>query len=145
MTHDTHRSNSDAGPPLPWHELDALLDGEPVDRAAVRDVLADSEAREYLVEALLLRRWTHCMDATHFVAPGTSPGVVRRPIRWIAAAAVVATSVAGGYLYGQRAEASAASIEVSVDTSVASPPAPEPTRAIRFEPGVNWTTSTGGD
>jgi hypothetical protein len=143
MTHEDYRSDSDAVL-LPWHELDALLDGEPVDRNALRTVLAAPDAREYLVEALLLRRLTQRMDPARVSVPDPPRRAVLQPRRWIAAAVVVVTSVAGGYLYGQRAEASPASIEVSVDTTAAPPPAPEPTRAIRFEPGVNWTTRTGG-
>jgi hypothetical protein len=126
-----------------WHQIDALLDGEPVDREALRTVLAERDARDYLVEALLLRRVTQRMDPADIVAPDAPRRAARPLLPWIAAGAVVAAGAAGGYLYGQQVDASAASIEVNVDTGVPIP-APEPTHAIRFEPGVNWN-SAGGD
>jgi hypothetical protein len=142
MTHEHFETDSAA---RRWLELDALVDGEAVDRDALRKVLGEIEARDYLVETLLLRRLTRRMDATGTAVPDAPRAAVRRPLRWIAAAAMVGASVAGGYAYGQQAEAAPASIEVSIDTASAPPEAPEPTRAIRFEPGVNWTTSTGGE
>jgi hypothetical protein len=55
---------------------------------------------------------------------------------------MVGTSI--GYVYGQKSRApstSPGSVEVVLDDRTA-PPAPEPTRRIRFEPGVNWTIDT---
>ena len=142
MTYDDIRLDADT-PPGRWQELDALLDGEPVNREALRLDLADDEAREYLVDALLLRRMSHAMGPAHYVAPGTPPTAARRLLRRVAAAAVIALSLGAGYVYGQRAEAAPSSLEVSLLTTTPVPPAPEPTHSIRFEPGVNWTTSSG--
>ena len=142
MRHDTPPSQGD---PLSvrWHELDALLDGEPVDRDALRRDLVDDEAREYLVEALLLRRMAQAMGPTRFLAPGASVTSAGGLARRVAAAAIVALSLGVGYAYGQRAEAAPSTLEVSLMTAAPAPPAPEPTRAIRFEPGVNWRTRKG--
>jgi hypothetical protein len=130
----------DAGQP----EIDALLDGEPVDRQALRVALADAEAREYLVEVLLLRGLTRTMGPAGFTSPAATRAGVGQPVRWLAAAAVVVMSVAAGFAYGRQSQVIApSSVEVSLDTVVAPPPAPEPTRAIRFEPGVNWTSTSG--
>jgi hypothetical protein len=142
MTHDHIHFDADM-PPGRWQELDALLDGEPVNRDALQLELGDQEAREYLVDALLLRRMAHAMGPAHYVAPGTPPTAARRLLRRVAAAAVVALSLGAGYVYGQRAEAAPSSLEVSLVTTAPAPPAPEPTQSIRFEPGVNWTTSSG--
>jgi hypothetical protein len=141
---NSHETSRDFEIPDPWHQLDALLDGEPVDRAALRSVLAEAEAREYLVDALLMRRWTRQLGPAKFIggeAAWRRPG---SPFRWVAAAMLVTTSLATGYAYGERQEEAASSIEVSLNAPpVASPPPPEPTQAIRFEPGVNWGTAAG--
>jgi hypothetical protein len=123
-------------------EIDALLDGEAVDRNALRSALADAAVREYLVDALLLRQLARDIQPHRFIAPARAGGTVGRGVRWIAAVVTLVAGTSLGYVYGQKSQepsASPGSVEVVVDDRTA-PPAPEPTRRIRFEPGVNWTS-----
>lgn len=125
--------------PLPAAALvDALLDGEPVDTRALRDALEDPGAREYLVDALVLRQLTHEM-APMTLAAATPRAPRREPWRWIASAAVLALVAAGGFFAGHRHDIVAPIVESSAPPDV-SPPAPVPTKIIRLEPGVSWTT-----
>ena len=122
-------------------EIDALLDGEPVDRHALRSALDDAAARDYFVEALLLRQMSRDMGPMRFAIPGTPRGAIVRRLRWVAAVLIVAVSASAGYAYGKGSHVGDTpnrDVEVMIDNRQA-PPAPEPTRTIRFEPGVNWT------
>ena len=113
--------------------VDALLDGESVDKQALRDALDDRAAREYLVDALVVRQLTREMGPLTFVPPTART----RPVRWFVSAAVLTLVAAGGFLAGQRHEPA-----TSTDSSVTNPPAvtaPTPTKIIRLEPGVSWT------
>jgi hypothetical protein len=127
---------------LPEHlAVDALLDGEPVDRDGLRSALEHAEARDYLIEALMLRQMTRDMGPAHLSIPGTPRSPLVRRMRWLAAGLIVAVSAGAGYAFGKgsRVEATTTGLlEVAIENRVA-PPAPEPTRTIRFEPGVNWT------
>jgi hypothetical protein len=121
--------------------IDALLDGEPVDRHALRSALDDAGARDYLVEALVLRQMAREMGPTRFVIPAAPRGAVVRRLRWVAAGVIVAVSAGAGYAYGKGSRGDDGvdgDFEVVLDSRPA-PAAPEPTRTIRFEPGVNWT------
>jgi hypothetical protein len=125
-------------------EIDSLLDGEAVDRNALRSALADAAVREYFVEALVLRQLTRDIQPSRFIAPARTRGGLVRGMRWIAALVTLVVGTSIGYVYGQKSQepsASSGSVEVVVDDRTA-PPAPEPTRRIRFEPGVNWTRET---
>ena len=124
----------------PLWEIDALLDGEPVERQALRSALDDDAARDYLVDALLLRQVARDMGPMKFAIPGTPRGAIVRRLRWAAAALIVAVSAGAGYAYGKesRADTANAYVEVAVDSRPAVA-APSPTKTIRFEPGVNWT------
>jgi hypothetical protein len=140
MTHDDRTNDSDELLPE-YGEIDALLDGEAVDRHALRSTLDDPEARDYLVETLLLRQITRDMEPLPFVIPSPRRSRLYVAARWVAAAVILAIAVGAGYTYGQGSRAPASvsgSVEAVLDSS--SPPAPEPTRSIRFEPGVNWTS-----
>jgi hypothetical protein len=125
-------------------EIDALLDGEAVERDALRRALDADAARDYLVDALLLRQLTRDIGPSHFVAPAR-----RRPLlhaaQWLAAGMVLVLGTSAGYVYGQRTQGaviSRGSVQVVLDERAA-PDAPQPTRIIRFEPGVNWTSDAG--
>ena len=120
--------------------VDALLDGEPVDCDALRSALEHAEARDYLIEALMLRQMTRDMAPAHFSIPGTPRHPLVRRMRWLAAGVILAVSAAAGYAAGKSAGAvtTPGVLEVVLDNRPA-PAAPEPTRTIRFEPGVNWT------
>lgn len=129
-------------PPPAYGEIDALLDGEAVDTAALRAMLEDSAARDYFVDALALRSFSREMAPNHFVARGRR-GAVTRVLQWAAAASILIVGAGAGYVYGHRASgtpSSQGSIEVIVGATP--PPAPAPTRSIRFEPGVNWTSDS---
>jgi hypothetical protein len=124
-------------------EIDALLDGEPVDKQRLRAALDDEGARDYLVEALVLRQITREMEPSRFVIPGTRRGPLHSATRWLAAAMILGIGLGAGYAYGHGSRppaASTGSVEVVLDAPAPAPPAPEPTRTIRFEPGVNWTS-----
>jgi hypothetical protein len=119
--------------------VEAFLDGEAVDRAALGDALADAAAREHLLDLLALRGGVASL--------GSSVRRAARPPsrRWVAAAAVVVLSVGTGFIVGQRTiDASAAPAVETVVEQGARVEAPKPTRVISLKPGVNWTESTGG-
>lgn len=130
--------------PLPAGSLaivEAFVDGEPVQPPALKDALADSEARDYLVDLLLLRGVVARMELP---AAGTTGGRGGRSmyLRWLAAAAAMVISLFGGYLAGRRmvAPVEARTVEAFVESQSA-PTAPAPTRIITLRPGVNWTES----
>lgn len=130
-------------PMTPLLVLDALLDGERVEQQALRLALDDKEARDYFVEALLLREMATEMGPARFAVPSKSTSPVVRGIRWLAASLILAVSAGTGYVYGQHSRNEvppSGVVEVVLDNQSA-PQAPEPTRSIRFEPGVNWTSS----
>jgi hypothetical protein len=128
--------------PRGYLEIDALLDGELVDKEALRVALDEADARNYLVEALLLRQLAHDAGPSRFVVPARPPGSVARSVRWLAASVILIASAAGGYAYGlgSNPPTPSSSVEVMLDNTPAVA-APQPTRTIRFEPGVNWTSS----
>jgi hypothetical protein len=144
MTPDDRRPDDhhDDLEPAAHAEIDALLDGEAVDKSALRATLNDPAARDYLIDALVLRQLAREMTPSRFVVPGQRR-VFTRVARWAAAVVMLVAGASAGYVYGQRttpAMSSQGSIEVVADP--APPPAPAPTRSIRFEPGVNWTSDT---
>lgn len=131
-------------PPPGRMEIDALLDGETVDKESLRFALDDSGARDYLIDTLLLRQITRDAGPRHYLEPARPRSPFARGVRWLAASVILATGAGGGYLYGlQSLPVAPSSFEVAVDT--APPAAPEPTQVIRFEPGVNWTRTPGSN
>jgi hypothetical protein len=119
--------------------VDALLDGETVDKQTLRDALEDPAARAYFVDALVLRQLTHEMAPTTFAAAVAASGRKRQPLRWLVSAAVLALVAAGGFVAGHRHDAAATMAE-STAVPDAGTAAPVPTKVIRLEPGVSWTT-----
>ena len=120
------------------YTIDAFLDGETVEPAALDAALAAAKGRAYLIDALALRQLMS--DAPAAVAP-----VRRRPaLLFSARAAVVALGLVGlGYAAGARSiTPEDPVITTSAPQSVAPP---EPTRVVEFKPGVNWYESKGGD
>ena len=84
------------------------------------------------------------MEPARFAIPGAPRGRLLRGTRWLAASVILVVGAGVGYVYGQGSRAQAESpglVEVVLDNRPA-PAAPEPTRLIRFEPGVNWTSGT---
>jgi hypothetical protein len=139
-----HDAPSESLPPEPYAIVEAFIDGERVDADALKEALADPMAREHLVELLLLR------DAVGTMAPAAW-SASRRPqawsgVRWLAAAAMLVTSLTAGYLAGQRRlppPTSRGTVETTVDFGNV-PIAPSPTRVIPLREGINWIDSRGG-
>ena len=125
--------------------IEAFLDGEGVDPTMLRAALADEAARDHFVDLLAIRGLLSGMDVVAPDAVNRMPGV-RPRARWLAAAAALVVSLTAGYVAGQRAMAStetASTVEAVVVVG-GTPDAPQPTRSIRFTPGVNWTDTPGG-
>jgi hypothetical protein len=124
--------------------LEAFIDGERVDREALKAALEDPAGRDCLMDLLALR------DAVGAMGPKTwsainRPSPAARRVRWAAAAALLAGSVSVGYLAGQRT-VEGRTIQRNVAAVVnltGAPPAPAPTKVITLRPGVNWTDSKG--
>jgi hypothetical protein len=123
--------------------LGAFIDGERVDPAALKEALARPEGRDYLIDLLALR------DLAGDVAPFIASAPPARPLSplfpWAAAAALL-VCIGGGFLAGARATRVA--LAPAATTAVPAPDArvraPEPTRLVRLEPGINWTETSGG-
>ena len=141
MTRD-ESVNDDGEPPTGGWEIDALVDGEIVDTQALRIALDDPAIRDYLVEVLRMRQLTREIGPARFSVAATPRRQLPRAARWLAAAVILAVGAGAGYVYGQTSRdgaVAAAAVEVVVGNPSA-PAAPAPTRVIRFEPGVNWTS-----
>jgi hypothetical protein len=121
----------------------ALADGEPVDAAALKVALDDPAVREYLVDLIALRQSVGTMSELPPVQWRERRSFLSRA-GWMAAAAAVVISLAGGYVAGQRTvqAAPAPSLEtfVTMGPTVA---APKPTRVVTLRPGINWTEREG--
>jgi hypothetical protein len=132
--------------------IDALVDGRPVQPGVLRDALANPDARDYFVDALVLRQMTRDVDGasvTSGVPSSLRTGFMGRA-RWLAAGVVLALCTATGFAIGQErgaravdAAESGAFVEVQTVMDF-EPQAPSPTRVIRLTPGVNWTSATEG-
>lgn len=126
--------------------VEAFLDGEAVDSSMLRSALADRTARDHFIDLLVIRGAVNQPDSVAMRStrrPQSSRG--RGP--WLAAAAAgVVVSLSVGYVAGQRviAESAAPSSVEAIVIVDAVPPAPEPTRSITLQPGINWTDSSGG-
>jgi len=122
----------------------ALADGEPVEAEALKTALDDPAVREYLVDLIVLRRSVGSMSELPPMQWRERRSFLSRA-GWMAAAAAIAMSLAGGYVAGQRTveAAPAPSVETFVDFS-ASASAPKPTRVVPLQPGVNWTEKVEG-
>jgi hypothetical protein len=146
MTHtDPHREGGDLGG---FAVVDAFIDGEPVNGTALKHALAAAEARDYLVDLLVLRQSVGAMPPFAVIGATERRRPLTGPARWIAAAACVALGALGGYLAAQRQglfppHAGAVAPTVEIDLSQSSS-APAPTRVIQLEPGLNWKNPSGG-
>jgi len=136
--------------------LDAFVDGERVDAAALKRALAEADGRDYLVDAWLLREGVQeDMTIEAAMPPATNrPRAVRT---WLFAAAVL-VALAGGYAIGYRASglwspvttpaspsnpATAASPPPAVRTT--SFPVPVPTKVIQVDFGTAPAAGAGGE
>ena len=120
------------------HTIDAFLDGETVQPAALDAALAAAEGRAYLIDALAIRQLMS--DAP----VATAPVRRRHTLLFSARAAVLAVGLVGlGYLAGARTTPSE---QIGAAPSAAQSVAPPtPTRIVELTPGVNWHESKGGD
>jgi hypothetical protein len=123
--------------------LAAWADGETVDRTDVLRALESAEARDYIVDVMARRRM---VAVTTPAEPVSAARTLTR--RWVipeAAAAVLCLAV--GYTPGRvtdRTVPAAPPAVVPVSAPAVSS-APAPTRVIRFEAGVDWRETAGGD
>ena len=144
--------------------IDAFVDGERVDPAALKLALAESDGRDYLVDAWLIRETVQEEMAAEAVAPAppvSAPAPRRVP--WLIAVAAAVVCLVGGYLMGARvrpeALPSGAPTTITATAPASAPsggevtsrpevvtsfPVPQPTRIIRLEMGANWKESSGG-
>lgn len=111
--------------------IGAFIDGERVDADALRAALAIDEGRAYLVELAALRELV-AMPAALVAAPGARPAVWSAKFL-LAAAALIASVGTAGFALGTRRTIS----PVLTATQVA----PQPTKVLKLENGVNWKES----
>ena len=113
----------------------ALLDGEDVDAAELRQALATPAGRDYLMDVLLLRRAVAAMGpATLINLPRPRSAMFRSGA---AAAIVLIFTGLGGYALGQRTGLVTNVRAGSAVEAVVVPPAPrapKPTQVIRLQP-----------
>jgi hypothetical protein len=125
--------------------VDTLLDGDAVDKHALREALHDASTRDYFIDALLLRQLAVEMAPNVFEAPRPLPTPAFRMFRWTAAAVVVISTAVAGYSVGREQTARGPIREApTVEAAHPAVPAPEPTHTIRFEPGANWISDVEG-
>jgi hypothetical protein len=133
------------------HEvIAAFADGEPVEPDALKTALSSAQGREYLVDLLALRG----LVTGRGVAATRASALWRRGspwrVRWAAAAAVLFVSLVSGFGVGWRiasrnAGAPPAPVEHVIDLPASPVAAPPPTQVIRFQSGVDWKESAGGN
>jgi len=138
--------------------IDAFMDGERVDAAALKRALTEEAGRYYLVDAWLLREGVQ-EDMAHDSVVLPAPAAVRaRGVRpWLIAAAIL-LCLGGGYAVGYRAgnlwapAGSPASLNKEVLTPQPAPathktsfPAPVPTRVIQIDFNATPTAGSGGE
>jgi hypothetical protein len=136
--------------------IDALVDGERVDAAALKRALAEEAGRDYLVDAWLLREGVQdemASDASVLAAPRRARGARS----WLFAAAAAVVCLVGGYFVGYRTGGEfRPGVNAGINASAPPPaagarpatpafPVPVPTRVIQVEFGADQTTGRGGD
>jgi len=136
--------------------IEAFADGEPVDSAQLLAALAAPEGREHLVDLLALRGLIGGQEpenrcrASVFgpAAENRRPASVFGFGRLLATAALVALGVLGGFMAGQRLAGLRASqpaaTAANAPAQLAPMSAPQPTRVIQLENGVDWNEHGGG-
>jgi hypothetical protein len=125
--------------------IGAFIDGERVDPVALKRALSEAGGRDYLVDLLALR------EIAGDIVPFASSAPPARPLGFLsgwATAAALLLCIGGGFILGERVNRTSAPAVTPVAARPARPGpavrAPEPTRVIRLEPGVNWTETPGG-
>lgn len=127
--------------------IDAFVDGERVDGAALKRALGDPAGRDYFVDLWMLREAVQQdRDAAAADRQAAPARVARAAGRWMIAASIV-TAMAGGYLAGYRTSPMAPPdppVSAVAEPSRAEFPAPAPTRTIQLEFQLDSPRS-GGD
>lgn len=131
--------------------IDAFVDGESVDPAALKRALAEDEGRDYLVDAWLLRDLVQDEIAADIAMPAPRAAAPARR-SWLIAAALAGVCLAGGYVAGTRLPGLFGPGPTgTVPTEVSAPPpepasfpVPAPTRVIRLEIDPNGKEAGGG-
>jgi hypothetical protein len=104
----------------------AFVDGERIDAQALKSVLAQPEARDYLADLIALR------EVFGQSGPQAAVTSARPGRRWLAAAAAaVVLSLGGGYALGVRLGPESSPASASADSV-----APQPTRIIEVAPAA---------
>lgn len=111
--------------------IGAFFDGERVDADALCAALAIDEGRAYLIELAAMREIV-AMPAVVHAAPVASPSVWSAKFL-LAAAALIAVAGTAGFALGTRRSTS--------PVLDARQLAPEPTKVLKLEDGVNWKES----
>jgi hypothetical protein len=133
--------------------IDAFVDGERVDAAALKLALSEPAGRDYLVDVWLLRESLQEEMASE--ASPTAATVRARGARpWLMAAALAACLI-GGYFTGHRMSGTASPSTPSSQPPVVAPaasaqttgsfPAPVPTRVIQLQFGTDTHVTGGGN
>jgi hypothetical protein len=130
-----------------WEVIEAFADGEPVDAGELNGALSTEEGREHLIEVLALRGVMGAPASRPSAAGSERPRRLPAVRRALAAAALVALSVAGGYLAGRQMTAPEVPRREALTRDATPDPVapPAPTRVIRFEHGVDWDERKGGN
>jgi len=130
--------------------IDAFVDGERVDAAALKHALSEPAGRDYLVDVWLLREGVQEEMSADTSAP---PAMLRAraPRTWLFAAALIAC-VIGGYFIGYRVSGPVgpqALVPPPITTTSPQAPAPlaapVPTRVITVQFGTDAPASGGGE
>lgn len=127
--------------------IDAFVDGEYVDREALKRALTDSSGRDYLIDVLDLRAFTADVEPEAVAFP-----MVRRR-SWrssLAAAAAVLLCVVAAYVVGHQSGRAVPNRPAAATVANRAVPAgglvqaPAPTHVIRLDPDANWSETPGG-
>jgi len=123
--------------------LAAWVDAEPVPHDDVIRALETADGRAYVVDLMALRR----------LVGATMPDDVSQPVpasrswRMIGAAAAAVLCAISGFAAGRLAAPVAHVPAAEVTPAIATVPttAPQPTRVIRLQEGVDWRETIGGN
>ena len=123
--------------------IDAFVDGERVDAAALKAALSEAEGREYLIDAWLLRESVQEDLALDASTPLPARRRLSGPRTWVLAASVAAACLlffVFGYGAGGRSRSTtgkdAASTTAKATPASTSFPVPAPTRVIPVQFGA---------
>ncbi|GMV20136.1 MAG: hypothetical protein AMXMBFR57_00850 [Acidimicrobiia bacterium] len=123
--------------------LAAWVDGEASDRDDVLAALARPDCQAYVFDLMAIRRVVTITSPAALAAPVHAP---RRWPRLLTAAAAAAVCIVSGYGIAQLANRSAPVNDAGrAGVSTEESSAPQPTHVIRFETGVDWRETAGGN